>query len=293
MRSKIICFVAACLLLFCSPSLFAEERVRGIYLTQSTLENTDYLNYLIHHAKRVGINTFVIDYERPSNRYAQNIKLVEENGLRYVARIIVFPEGGTREQVRSMAYLEKKYRLAAQAVEMGANEIQLDYIRYKASQPASPQNSRDIYEVIRWFKSRLSQVNIPLQIDVFGITSFGQSYHIGQDIKLLSQTVDAVCPMVYPSHYEPYESHSKRPYETVFTSLTSLQKQMEYVIPFKLYPYIEMYNFRYPHYEGGKLAYIYAQIKATEDAKTDGWYAWSAHNRYDNLFAVMESYPVK
>lgn len=265
----------------------AQITEKGIYITQSTLENTKYLTYLIKEAKDAGINTFIVDIIRKTPKYEQNIKLVEENNIKYVARIVVFPEGGLPEQVLSQEYRQKKYALAEQAVNLGAKEIQLDYIRYKSSQPASKQNATDIYNVIKWFKDRLKSRNVLLQIDVFGISAFKESPHIGQNLPLFSELIDALCPMVYPSHFAPYEKYSKIPYETIYKALAALRFQFNGYLPFKLYPYIELSNYHYKFSKEQKLQYIYEQIKAAEDSNADGWYAWSPSNYYDNLFLAI------
>lgn len=273
---------------FCSISI---AFTKGIYLTQSTLENTSYLTYLIERSKKVGIDTFIVDLERSSKKYRTNIQLLKEHHIAYVARIVIFPDGGTPAQIASDAIREKKYALMQQAIQMGANQIQLDYIRYNTKQPPSSENAHRIHEIILWFKTR---VNVPLQIDVFGISSFGESKYIGQNIKLFSKTVDAICPMVYPSHYEPFRKHAVTPYETVFDSLIAIREQFKGdQLPFKLYPYIELSNYRYPLSHEKKLSYIYSQIQAVENANADGWYAWSARNKYDNLFQVLETKKVK
>jgi len=265
--------------------------IKGIYITQTTAEDTTYLSYLIHRAKKVGISTFIVDLELPSSRYAKNIALLKQSGIHYVARIIIFPDGGKPEQVKSLKYWEKKYALIKAAVGYGADQIQLDYIRYSSKQPPSAQNAQDILRIIQWFKGRTP---VPLQVDVFGISSFGPSKYIGQDIKLFSRSVDAFCPMVYPSHYEPFRVHAVKPYETVYSSLMAIHRQFNNKpLPFKLYPYIELSNYRYPLSQSKKLSYIYAQIQAAENANADGWYVWSPHNYYDNLFTVLETKHVK
>ncbi len=264
--------------------------VKGIYLTQTTLEDTKYLTYLIYHAKKSGIDTFVIDLEKPSALSQKNANLVTSSGIHYIARIIVFPGGGTPDQVLSEKYWEKKYRLAEYAIEYGARQIQLDYIRYNTHQGASPQHAEDILKILQWFKERLAKQHVPLQIDVFGISSFGEEQHIGHNVKLFSTTIDALCPMVYPSHYEPFLIHAVTPYHTVYESLQSIKGQFDNSQPpFKLYPFIELSNYRYPLSEQKKFSYIYAQIKAVEASGADGWFAWSAHNYYDNLFTLLES----
>ena len=261
---------------------------KGIYLTQYTLENTAYLNYLIKHAKAAGIDTFVVDLDKPSARYRNNIELLKENHIRYIARIVMFPDGGTAATIKNPSVWQRKYRLVQQAMNYGANEIQLDYIRYKSSQPPSAQNSKDIHEIIKWYKNKVEAQNTPLQIDVFGVTSYGESKYIGQNVKLFAQTVDAICPMVYPSHYDPAAYHFKHPYETVYDSLTRIKGQFDDKMPIKMYAYIELSNYHYPMSHEKTLQYIQAQLKAVHNAGADGWFAWSPHNRYDNLFEVLE-----
>jgi hypothetical protein len=277
--------------LMLSNNICAENaaHIKGIYLTQYTLENTAFLQYLIKNAKSAEIDTFVVDLEKPSKRYEKNIALLKENNIKYVARIIMFPDGGTADVIKNPAIWQKKYTLVKQAVDWGASQIQLDYIRYSSKQKASSQNAKDILEIIEWYKNKLSAQNIPLQIDVFGITSFGESKNIGQNLKLFSQSVDAICPMVYPSHYLPFPEHFKRPYETVYHSLTLIKKQFNNQVPIKIYAYIELSNYHYPMSRQKTLEYIQAQIKAVKEAAADGWYAWSPHNRYDNLFAVLKN----
>lgn len=289
---KLAIIVLFALLLFLQSSIVKAEMVKGIYITQETMEDTKYISYLIKRAKRTGIQTFIVDLEKPSSRYQANINLLKKNNISYIARIIVFPNnGGTSAQVLSESYWEKKYRLVKYALSYGAQQIQLDYIRYNSKQPPSSKNAEDILRIIRWFKAR---INVPLQIDVFGISSFGPSKYIGQDIRLFASSVDAICPMVYPSHFEPYRAHAVTPYETVYNALTAVRHQFHNnQLSFKLIPYIELSNYRYPLSREKKLAYIYAQIQAAENANADGWYVWSPHNYYDSLFQVLETRSVK
>lgn len=264
------------------------SHIKGIYLTQYTLENTVFVNHLISRAKAAGINTFVIDLEKPSKKYEKNIQLLKENNIRYVARIIMFPGGGTPEQIKNPAVWQKKYVLVKQAVNWGAKEIQLDYIRYNTKQKASPQNAKDILAIIAWYKNQLKSQGIPLQVDVFGIASFGESKYIGQNIKLFSESVDAICPMVYPSHYFPFPDHFKKPYETVYVSLQHIKKQFtDRQLPMKVYAYIELINYHYPMPHQKTLDYIKAQMNAVKAAGANGWYAWSPHNKYENLFNIL------
>ncbi len=279
-------------LLFMLPAfaLANESQKKGIYLTQSTATNTKLVDYLIKNSKPVGINTFVIDMTTPSKAYQQNIQKIKNAGIRYVARVVIFPDGGTPAQVKSLSYWQKRYQLVATAINYGADEIQLDYIRYNSKMPANKQNSKDVTAVIKWFKQQVAKHNIPMQVDVFGETSYKESVNIGQNLKLIGPEVDAVCPMTYPSHYEPFKKYATQPYKIVHYSLTKLKAQFANNDPsFKVYPYFELYNYRYPMNYNQKKSYIDAQLRAIEDAKMDGWFAWNPHNNYDILFDVLKT----
>lgn len=260
--------------------------VKGIYLTQTTLENTTYLKYLIRQAKASGIDTFVIDLERPGKRAMDNVALVKESGIKYVARITMFPGGGTAAMIQNPEVWQRKFKLVNTALNWGADAIQLDYIRYNTKQKPSPQNAQDIMKIISWYKSKIGSV--PLQIDVFGETAFGESKYIGQNAQMIASTVDALCPMVYPSHYQPFKYHYQRPYHTVNGSLVRIKKQFHPDAQVKVIAYIELSNYHYPMSGQKRSDYIRAQLAAVKDAGVEGWYAWSAHNSYDHLFEVMQ-----
>lgn len=288
-KKPVLCALLSWVLLLLSSNIFALQE-KGIYINQSTLEHTGKLKRLIEQAKAVDLNTFVVDLAGVTPNYQKNIQLIKSNGLRYVARIVVFPDGGRANQIKDQSYWQKKWNIVEKAIQFGADEIQLDYIRYSTKQKPSAQNAKDVKEVIKFFKQKLAAKNVPLQIDIFGEVSFKESPRIGQNAVVFSDTVDAMCPMVYPSHYHPYKEHSAKPYETIYKSLTSLKSKFkDNKTPFKLTPYIEASNYHYKWSDSQKQAYILKQIKAVEDSKVHGWYVWSPQNHYDNLFTVLKN----
>lgn len=264
--------------------------VKGIYLTQSTLENGGKLRFLIDESKSVGVNTFVIDVARESKAFEKNIKLVTASDLTFVARIVVFPKGGTYEQVDDDQFWQKRMGLVNYALDHGAKVIQLDYIRYNTAVKPSEKNAEEIAEVIAWFKERVNKRGAKLQIDVFGETSYKPSLRIGQDVKKFAQHVDSMAPMLYPSHWEPQPHHSKNPYDAVYKSLRALDGQFGVDTPFPVIAYIETSNYRYNIQGQERLDYIYDQLRAVDDGGAQGWYAWSANNYYQSLFRVLRHY---
>lgn len=297
MLNKIICAarasLAGYLLSLCAVlyPLTVESYQRGIYITQSTAENDKKFQQLIAQSKRVGINTFVIDYTRYNKRYHRNVQSLDQQGIRHVARIVMFPDGARGNQMTDPKYWQGKYPLIQQIAKMGADAIQLDYIRYEAGRRASSQNARDVLKVISWYKERVNALGLPMEIDVFGVAAHAPSLSIGQNLPLFAGQIDTVCPMLYPSHYEPYRHHATRPYETVHGSLTKMKRQFNGSPPFKVVTYIELSNYRYPMSFSSRLNYIKAQLQAVKDHALDGWYAWSPRNQYNALFRLLESNP--
>jgi len=282
--------IVSAYLFACIPLSGWASDVKGIYLTQNTAENRARVQYLIDNAKETGISVFIVDYFGPSKAYTANIQHIKDSGIHYIARIPVFPGGATPEQVDSEDYLAKRLTQVQDALALGAEEIQLDYIRYKPTQKPSDKNAEKIAGVIQYFKDHVEPTGAKLQVDVFGISTFKPSVYIGQNLKLFAEKVDALCPMVYPSHYEPFRQHAKTPYKTVFTSIAALKRQIEpNSSNIKVYAYIELFNYRYPLSHSARKEYILAQLKAVKDSGANGWYAWSAGNRYDILFEVLKA----
>lgn len=269
---------------------------KGIYLTQYTLEKPDKLNYLLREAKATGINTFVIDHEYYSSHYAAALAKVKAAGMKVVVRVVIFSDGGNAAQIHSKAHWEDKLKLINDAIKSGANAIQLDYIRYSSKEPANPQHAKDVYQIIKWYKAKINAQNIPMEIDIFGEVGYYPSMHIGQDIKMFADSVDGVNPMVYPSHFWPYQKYSAEPYKTVNNSLNALAKQFDNNPPFKIHAFIEAANYHYikKTSNADKQKYLLQEIRAVEAAnKAAGWYVWSANNVYENLFQVLKNNKIK
>lgn len=153
MKSRLVALIILLFSFLYASSVYAEDR--GIYINDDTANNTQKITNFISNAKAVGINTFVIDFYKSSPIFLKNVSLVKQSGIKYVARVLIFPGGATPDQVKSQAYLQKRLNQIDAAIQSGADEIQIDYIRYKASQRPSEQNARDIANVIAYFSNHL------------------------------------------------------------------------------------------------------------------------------------------
>ena len=287
MKQNIKWISALIISLFLIPH-FASALTRGIYITQSTAQNSSKLNTLIDESKKFKIDSFVIDVNQTPNKiFSANVKRVIANGIHFVARLVIFPHGGTHDQVTDKKIWAKRLALAKEAVALGASAIQLDYIRYQAENPANPTKAQHILKVVRYFKDELAAHPVTLQMDIFGVAALKPAHTIGQDVSALGAVIHTFCPMVYPSHYEPFRFHALHPYETIFHSVSALKKQLVQYPDVTVYAYIELYNYRFPLSPKEKSKYIAAEMKAAVDAGANGWYVWSPNNHYAPLFAVL------
>ena len=104
--------------------------------------------------------------------------------------------------------------LAREMADAGADEIQLDYVRFPVQGPVKsavlpPAKDGIRSRVIRDFVKKVADVvkpkGVKLSLDIFGVASTGQQEDIealGQEIGIMSVDADAISPMVYPSHYD-------------------------------------------------------------------------------------------
>jgi hypothetical protein len=261
--------------------------VRGIYLQQLTAQNPKRLRRLIDRALKVGINTFVVDVWGRSPKYVEAVKTIHEAGLSYVPRVTIFPDGASPEQVSDQKLLEQRWSLIDYALSLGAKDVQLDYIRFSVRNADSPENANKILQVLRFFRDRIEQRGARLQIDVFGEAAYAPSTHIGQDVQRFAPALHAICPMLYPSHFEPYQQTAKEPYRTVHGALTALDRQIQ-ANPIPVYAYIESFNYRHGMNDTERSDYFEEQIRAVLDSPAQGFYVWSAGNYYDIVFSVLQ-----
>lgn len=263
--------------------------VQGIYLSQYTMENEKFVKHLIEESKKSGVNTFVVDHTRVNAAYSRNIKMVIDNKIDYVARIVIFQDGGTEAHVQSVATWQAPWRLIEDAIALGVKEVQLDYIRYADEGITAQHKTEKITAIVKWYKEKLKPFNIPVQVDVFGVVAYGPYHKIGQDLVRWAPYIDAVCPMLYPSHFFWDVRYMKNPYGTYIESLEALKKQFGGKVPFKVYPYIQAFSLRMSYANMTLPQYIQAQIAGAADGGADGWYAWNAENKYAALFEALNN----
>lgn len=184
--------------------------------------------------------------------------------------------------------------LAREAVAMGFAEVQWDYVRFpdvpgsydvEAVYPAAEGRSmtQAIREFLGYAAHRLADFQVPVTADVFGITaSTRRDIGIGQVWEMMSDQVDVLLPMVYPSHYPDgswgYPNPNAAPYQIVKNALDAGVERSD-TIPdaAAIRPWLQAFTLGEPQY-GPR--HVRAQIDATYDAGLTEWVLWSPSVRY-------------
>lgn len=194
---------------------------------------------------------------------------------------------------------EYNIQVAKDAVEMGFDEIQFDYIRYPAQtgltlQPVVPED-RSKRSIINDFSdyalSELAEYNIPVSLDVFGLTTTAKDdLGIGQDFSALAEKYKIISPMIYPSHYSRgiygIDNPALEPYRLINRSLKDALKKIDYNDDIVIRPWLQDFtiNDRYTHNE------VLEQIKAVEDLGIKEWLLWNPGSNYQKEALVRPSF---
>ena len=178
-------------------------------------------------------------------------------------------------------------RLAQAAVQAGFDEIQFDYVRFPSDgdiESAVFPGKRNepmaitIARFVHYATNRLKPLGARVSVDVFGLSAT-RNLGIGQSPRRLAKIVDAIYPMVYPSHYGPGEyglaSPASVPGRTVGRSLRDFRWQMRGGKA-QLIPWLEDFSFSgSPTYE-----HVRDQIRAARRWDSGGFLLWNAAGVY-------------
>lgn len=179
--------------------------------------------------------------------------------------------------------------LAREAIELGFDEIQFDYIRYPALAGSSYQvttlsnypKSYYINRFAHYATEKLADKNIPISIDVFGLTTtVRDDLGIGQNFFQLSKIIKIISPMVYPSHYSPGSYGLKvpalQPYQVIYNSLYDAREKITGDDDIIIRPWLQDFSLKH------KYTYkeIKEQINAAEKLGIKEWLLWNPGSRY-------------
>jgi hypothetical protein len=192
--------------------------------------------------------------------------------------------------------------LAAEAIDAGADEIQLDYVRYPVQEARhadfhKTQRGRTRPAVIADFVHRVHELTrargVSLVVDVYGIVAENVKTDIanlGQSPVLLASECEALAPMVYPSHYPKgflgfIEPGAHPLLVRVGTGhLVELTRAVRRKTGTVIRPWIQGMPYHAPSFGPG---YIAEQIGHANKAGGVGWMVWNPTQDYSATWGAV------
>ncbi|MBN1824145.1 MAG: putative glycoside hydrolase [Endomicrobiales bacterium] len=242
------------------------------------------------------------------------LKTLKDMGVYTVARLVVFKDNILPEMKPGLAVRDEygglwrdnagnmwadpynpevwKYNLdiAEQAVKIGFEEIQFDYIRFPSDgstracrysqNHSSLTASAALINFLKEANRRLKPLGANISIDVFGLTTTVEhDMGIGQKMEDMTDWVDYISPMLYPSHYNNgaygIPEPDRAPYHTVYMAIEGAKRRLGRKLG-KLRPYLQDFSLM-SDYDAEK---VRAQIQACYDNGVAEWLLWNPRCDY-------------
>ena len=252
------------------------------------------------------------------------IKSVKDEGIRVIVRISCFEDELLARARPAQSVQSKAHRaypigwldpsnmanqhfvqdLAREAMDAGADEIELDYVRY----PVNGIHNADFHlaernltqkQVITKFVHDTHAITkargIPLSLDIFGVIAFGKKEDIerlGQDPALLAAECEELSPMVYPSHYTEGFAGFDVPgnHPELVGMATKLMKEQIADVPHAavLRPWLQAARYESPNYGA---PYVAEEVQSAARAGASGYLMWNPGQKYDLVFTAVGTPP--
>lgn len=186
---------------------------------------------------------------------------------------------------------EYNVALAKEAIELGFDEIQFDYVRFPSDgtvgdchyvrKSTAESRVEAVSGFLAYAREELDPTGAFLSADLFGLTTFDpEEKGVGQLMEQVGPYVDYVSPMVYPSTYlrgmldldDPWH----QPYEVVKLSLLEARKKTSTPIR----PWLQHFD----DYHGLGITYGLREIQLQQQGALDGgscgWLFWNILGEY-------------
>jgi hypothetical protein len=177
--------------------------------------------------------------------------------------------------------------VAVAAVEAGFDEIMFDYVRFPTDGDLSSavftgkrkeHKTATIGKFVEYARSRLEPLGARVSAAVFGLTAT-REMGIGQRPRRLAQHLDAIYPMVYPSHFGAGEYSLDDPNAvpgiTVARALRDFRQELRGQDAL-LVPWLQDFSLGRNY----TLEDVRAQILAARDANAGGFLLWNPEGVY-------------
>ena len=190
---------------------------------------------------------------------------------------------------------EYNVQVAKELIERGFDEIQFDYIRFptdgtnlgKAKYRYQEKGMDMESALISFLSYARENIKAPIGIDIYGSNGWYRSgSRTGQDVELLSDYVDVICPMFYPNHFEQnflaYQPEIERPYRIYYYGTyrnAQIARDKVLIRPWAQAFYLNVsYDRKYYNKD-----YVRRQIFGVRDSMNNGYMYWNNSGRYSDI----------
>ncbi|MGH2317273.1 putative glycoside hydrolase [Planococcus sp. SE5232] len=198
-------------------------------------------------------------------------------------------------------------QVAIEAAKLGFKEIQFDYVRFPegfehraddlsyslgdyAESDADPVQRRveAVTDFVAYAREQLEPYGVEVSVDIFGYAAtLPEAPGIGQNFSKISENVDVISSMIYPSHWTSYFGIAKpdlEPYNLV-AEYAKVENQVLAALdnPPVSRPWLQDFTASYlgaGNYKRYGKAEVEAQIKALNDQGIEEFLLWNAGNSY-------------
>jgi hypothetical protein len=242
---------------------------------------------------------------------AEVVKSARLHGVYLIGRVVTFEDPVVSEQRPSLAirtssggvwhnraglgwanpysrgYWKYAVDVGVAAAKAGFDEIQFDYVRFPtdgdlsnavfAGKAREPQ-AVTIARFLQYAAKRLHPLGVRVSADLFGLAAT-RDLGVGQAPRRLARYVDALYPMVYPSHFNAGEYRlddpNAAPGQTVAAALRDYKRALRGRRA-RLVPWLQDFSLGRTY----GLAEVQAQIAAARRAGASGFLLWNAEGVY-------------
>ncbi|ASV66223.1 MULTISPECIES: putative glycoside hydrolase [Cytobacillus] len=196
--------------------------------------------------------------------------------------------------------------IAIEAAKMGFQEIQFDYVRFPEGfehmadslkyGKGKYTNGKDdvqlrvdaVTDFVKFAKEQLEPYGVKVSVDIFGYTAtLPEAPGIGQNFSKISEHVDVISSMIYPSHWGPYFGIQKpdlEPYKLIkeYAKVENAKRE-ELASPPISRPWLQDFTASYlgtGNYKPYGKQEIEDQIRALNEEGIDEFLLWNAGNHY-------------
>ena len=170
---------------------------------------------------------------RPFIKIEDLVKKAKDNGIYIIGRVVVFQDPklfrfqnykyALWNRLTNQPWSTKEYwvdpycsevwdyvlSIASELQEQGVDEIQFDYIRFPTDGDIGnincrfrPNGAEKIDALESFLVKARERLHIPISTDLYGFNCWTRVDSInGQNLDMITNYVDVICPMYYPSHF--------------------------------------------------------------------------------------------